>query len=497
MFPANGYPAVVSVQSRECGTALLARLPGSALLPERSVGAVIVAVVRCGGGALFFVTDPAVIDADEQVDYFLNLLPEEWEGQLRACRDRVVLGSLDDESARSLSAKLLDPDSAAAAALRGDIRAFVERERRAGARVWVSSFEPSGELERWAEALGLPGDQAQADLQLGTKATGRSLFHAAGIPVPDGTRECRTLEDLAGGIAGLVQRGKRRLVLKLCGTEFGAGMGNALLDLSEVRLDGQCGTATVLERLPGAERVDPTLSWAGFVEAIGRCGIVAEERLRVDGLCSPSFQGRVVPGGVVEMVSTHDQVLNDAGSFFVGSVFPAAEGYRAMVIDYGLRVGKCLIEQGVLVGDFGADFLAARVGQEWRLWGCEVNLRATGTKHGFTMMTSLLHALPGADGRLVLGDGSERVYQATDGIADARFVGMRPRQLIAAVRDSPLHYDHEQRTGVVLHMLSTLPAYGKFGAVCIGRTRQESARLMDQVRELAVQLAESAMVEQL
>ncbi|GGS24784.1 peptide ligase PGM1-related protein [Actinokineospora fastidiosa] len=479
MSPVSGYPAVVSVQSRECSPALLERLSGATLFPERPVGAAIVSVVARGGGALFTVTAPGLLDADEQVDYFLRLLPDEDDGRVKPAKDRVVVGGLADRSSRWLSDKLLDEDSAEAAALRARIAEFVERERAAGARVWLSAFEPSENLEQLAARLGVDTDQAEPQfIPLGTKAEGRRLLEAAGVPVAEGTEECRTLEDLAEGVAALAERGHRDFVLKLSSTEYGAGMGNALL-----RLDGPLDRAGVLAALPTAALVDPKLTWDQFVEAIGRSGAIAEEMLADADLRSPSFQGTIV-GDEVVAVSTHDQVLG-GGQTYVGSSFPADAAYRAAVMDLGVRVGKQLVERGVRRGDYGVDFLAVPDATGWRLVGCELNLRSTGTKHGFVMATSLLDVLPDADGRLMV-DGVERVYEASDGISDPRLVGLRPRQLIAALRESPLHYDHRTKTGVVLHLLSALYEYGKFGAVCIAPDRSAADRMMRELLELVV-----------
>ncbi|MBB5957156.1 hypothetical protein FHS29_003749 [Saccharothrix tamanrassetensis] len=486
------YPAVVSVQSRECSPELLERLSGSTLFPERPVGASIVSVVRRGGGSLLYVTAPAMADADEQVDYFLGLLPEEREERRQALRDRVEVGSLDDDTARWLSTKLLDAGSPAAGALRERIHEFVTRERAAGADVRLDCFEPSVNLEKLAASLGVPTDQADASaIPLGTKAAGRRIFRDAQVPLVAGTDEARSVAGLAEGIADLVDSGHRRIVIKLSSTEFGAGMGNALLDLGEIAVPPgrEEAVAAVAAALPAADLVDAKLTWTRYAGMITTSGVLAERWVEGDEVRSPSFQGRITEDGTVTAVSTHDQVLGGAGLTYVGSRFPADAAYRAEVLRLGLSVGARLVENGVRRGDYGVDFLAVREGTEWQILGCELNLRATGTKHGFTMATALLDTMPDAEGELVV-DGSPRVYEASDAIADPSLVGLRPSALIDAVRSSPLHYDPVTRTGVVLHMLSALPTYGKFGAIGIGRDREESARLMRELRALALALVE-------
>lgn len=493
IFPMKGYPARVSIQSRECSAELLERQSGSALFPERPAGSVIITTVCREGGSVLYVMAPEMVDADEQIDYYLSLLPEEHAEEPGGRRSRVKVVGLADASARWLSDKILDPDLSASAAVRESIREFVRVERSRGADVRLSYFEPSANLEQLTRELGIPGDQAESrHIPLGTKAASRRLFAAAGIGVPVGTAECRSLEDLAAEVADMVRRGHSRLIIKLSSTEYGAGQGNAQLDLGDIqyRGDEEKLIREVLDRLPRAVLVDRKIGWMDFAAAFTSSGVIAEEFVAGAKARSPSFQGNINENGIARVVSTHEQILS-GGQTYMGSSFPAEDCYRATIIDYGLRVGQELSGSGVRRGDYGVDFIAVPEGRRWRVLGCEVNLRATGTKHGFTMATGLLGVLPSEDGRLLI-DGSERVYEASDSIADPRYVGLRPRQLIKSVQSSRLHYDPHQKTGVVLHMMSAAPRYGKFGAICIGTNRWEAAGMMSELRELADDLAESS-----
>lgn len=429
------------------------------------MGAAIVSVVRQGGGSLLCVTAPAMIDADEQVDYFLGLLPG------HPARQEVVLVAVDDDSPRWLSEKLLEDGDA----LRR-VTDFVAAHVAAGDDVRLSYFEPSAALRRLGREWGLPDDQAGPDvIPLGGKGSGREVFTAAGVPVPAGTPEVRDLDELTRGVQRLAEGGLRRFVIKLSSTEYASGLGNALLDLDTGGIET-------------AQPIDPALGWPDFAAQIPLCGVVAEERLAGPGMCSPSFQGRIDDDGVVHTVSTHDQVLGGAGLTYIGCAFPADPAYRQSVVDYGRAVGAELAARGVRGGDYGVDFLAIPdpgYPTGWRVVGCEVNLRSTGTKHGFTMATALLGTTPTPEGTLVV-DGEERVYQCFDVIADPAFAGLRPRDLIAAVGESALHYDPATSTGVALHMLSAVTEHGKFGATCVGRGQDECTAMMHGVRELVL-----------
>ncbi|WKX69956.1 peptide ligase PGM1-related protein [Streptomyces sp. XD-27] len=487
--------ARIHIESRECSAQVLERLTGATYFPERLLGPAIVATVCRAGGHLLYVTAPPMADADEQLDYYLTLLTGGLDdadaGARQSARDRVRIVPLDDDSSRWLSEKVLDPANPQAASVRRALRAFVDDQRSAGADVRLSYFEPSEPLEQLARDLGVPGSQASsACIPLATKHAGRRILAAAGIPLPAGTDLCHDLAALAAEVAKLVRAGHRKVVLKLNSTAYGGGLGNALLALDEAVTSAPDDAVDklVADALPHATLVDTKITWDDFVALMKDSGAIAEELLEGTPMLSPSFQGRLTGTGEAQAVSTHDQVFGASGQSYIGCTFPAHADYRAQIIDYGLRVGQVLLEHGVDRGDYGVDFLALRSGSGWRLLGCEVNLRATGTKHAFAMAAALLGAAPADDGRLLV-EGTEYVYEASDGIMDLRYVGLRPAQLIRAVTDSPLAYDPVRRTGVVLHMMSPVVRYGKFGALCIGTDRAHAAALMRRLRELVDALA--------
>lgn len=451
------------------------------------MGAAIVTDVCRAGERVLYVSAPEIGDAGAQIDYYLSLLPLAPGEQMTDRRERISLLSLADSSFRWLSTKLVDPESPGSAEARKRLREFVERERELGAQVWISCYEPSENIERLAEPLDVSCDQADSRyIGLGTKATGRRLLASLGIEVPAGSEECRDLDQLADALTGLLGQGYRKFVLKLNCTQFdGGGLGNALIDLTDLDLGGSDGelAAKIAARLNDARPVDTKIEWAYFAELIARCGVIAEQLVEGDDLRSPSYQGAVTADGQVVTMSTHEQFLSGGGQIYAGCLFPADEDYRSLIIEYGEKVGRRLAEIGVRSGDFGVDFVAVRSGGRWQLLGCELNLRTTATKHGFLMATSLLGAVPDEAGRIFV-DGAERVYHATDGIIDSRYLGLHPSQLIEAVRNSGLGYDHDRKTGVVLHMMSAVTNFGKFGAVSIGESQAQAGALIRGLRDL-------------
>ena len=120
-----------------------------------------------------------------------------------------------------------------------------------------------------------------------------------------------------------------------------------------------------------------------------------------DELRSPSVQVDLMPGGDVQVLATHDQVLGGHhGQVYLGCRFPADPAYAADLARHGDAVGRELLSRGC-VGRIGVDFMAARSGEgPWSVTALEVNLRKGGTTHPFSALRNLV------PGRYDAGSGS-------------------------------------------------------------------------------------------
>ena len=99
-------------------------------------------------------------------------------------------------------------------------------------------------------------------------------------------------------------------------------------------------------------------TWENFSSRIPELGAIVEAFVEGEEKRSPSVQGRILPNGMVEILSTHDQILGGPdGQIYLGCRFPADEAYRIRLQDLGLKVGRKLAEKGALER-FGVDFVA-------------------------------------------------------------------------------------------------------------------------------------------
>jgi hypothetical protein len=408
---------------------------------------------RIPGCELVFLTCQA--PGQEVLDYYASLVPAD---RRASARRRFRLLVVPDDTPRAIAAKLLDrPDL-----LQALRTSFGDRP------VFIGPWNVTDREVQVAVALQAPIDGTAPHLwPLGYKSAGRRLFAEAGVPVPVGREEVRTVEEVVAAIAAVraARPGAPGVVVKH--DNSCAGDGNLVIDLRQV-----AGRPAAAEQL--RTRVAALPEW--YLRDLGAGGVV-EELIAGDRFASPSVQLDISPYGEVAVLSTHEQLLGgEADQVYVGCRFPADPAYAGELAGHGRAIGERLAHRGV-IGRLSVDFAAAGDGAgRWQLFALEVNLRKGGTTHPFIV---LRHLVPGRydaqAGRWVAADGSARWYWSTDNLVDPAWLGLPPATVIKAVADAGLQFDYRTGTGVVLHMLSCLALDGRFGLTAIGRTPEQAA----------------------
>ena len=391
----------------------------------------------------------------EVVDYLTSLVPEHLRESVRA-RFRTVV--IDDSSPRSVAAKLLDrPD------LLDGLRASFR-----GRPAFIEPWNVTKDEVDVALRLGAPINGTPPELwPLGFKSAGRKLFRDADVETPVGREDVRTLQEVAAAIDAIrIERpGATGVVIKL--DDSGAGDGNMLVDVAR-------DVPAQLAALP---------DW--YVDEL-RAGGVVEERITGTQLTSPSVQVEITPTGEVMVLATHEQVIGGAtGQVYTGCRFPADPAYAPALARRGAAVARRLADLGVL-GRLSVDFVAASDGGgEWDLYAIELNLRKGGTTHPYAVLRNLVPGRYEPEiGQWQTEDGP-RAYCSTDNLIDDRWIGLPASEVIAAVADAGLQFDHTTGTGVVLHMLSGLAIDGRIGFTAIAGSVDE-AEAMREATEAAV-----------
>lgn len=381
-------------------------------------------------------TDPG----PEVLDYHLSLVAPEAREDVRR---RFRLITVEDPSLRPLAPKILD---------RPDVLDRVRNEID-GLPAYIEPWNVTEHEMAVAERLDVPIHGTTPDLwPLGFKSAGRRLFREAGVPVPAGVEDVRTVAEVLAAIEHVraVSPSAPGVVVKH--DNAGSGDGNRV-----IRFDAGPPEAVV----HGLE------DW--FLHDLEAGGVVEELVVGAD-FTSPSAQIDVGPDGEVHVRATHEQLLGGPdGQTFAGCRFPARAEYAADLARHAAAVGRRIAERGI-VGRVAVDFAAARDEHgHWRTWALEMNLRKGGTTHPYAALRNLVpgHYDAGA-GRWIAEDGTSRAYLAIDSVQDPAWVGLAPAALVDHLARADLGFDRSTRTGVVLHMLSGLTATGRLGLIAIG-----------------------------
>lgn len=413
------------------------------------------------------------------IEYYLQLLPGI---PFSHARDRLLLFSTYDSSLKPLSQKILE---------RPRLMARIRQALRPQQSYMICYNSTYWERDLSVQ-LGVPLYALDPDLlHWGTKSGSRQIFQECGIPLPDGSGELWSVDDLAIAAAELWERQPtlRRMVVKL--NEGFSGEGNALLHLEPMQAVAP-GSASHAARVEAMQAAFPNLrfqakdeTWENFAGRIAELGAIVEAFIEGEDKRSPSVQGRITPTGEVEILSTHDQILGGPdGQIYLGCSFPAHDTYRLRLQELGRRIGKNLAEKGALER-FGVDFLAVRShpdSDEWEMYAIEINLRKGGTTHPFMTLKFLTNGRYDlSSGLFYSQQGRAKYYIATDNLQKDRYCGLLPNDLMDMIASHQLHIDTGTETGTVFHLLGCLSEFGKVGLTCIGNSLQQAEEIYNKV----------------
>jgi len=184
----------------------------------------------------------------------------------------------------------------------------------------------------------------------------------------------------------------------------------------------------------------------------------------------------VTPGGEVEILSTHDQLLGGpSGQTYLGCRFPADFGYAREITRDAAKIGERLAREGVL-GRFAVDFVVVRdPGGSWTPYAIELNLRKGGTTHPFLTLQFLTDGeYDDATALFIAPNGREKHLVATDHLEDDLLRGLTIDDLFDIAVRHRLHFDQARQTGVVFHMMGALAELGRVGLTAVGDSRDQA-----------------------
>lgn len=478
-FPDNLAPkTIVVIPSLTLDQEVLAKVNGALHYEERLL--CLLMLLRMPRTHVIFVSsmpiDPII------VDYYLHLLPGITGYH---AKERLTLLSCYDTSPVSLTEKILHRPR------------LIERIKQSIPSFHVAHiacFNTTAYERTLAVRLGLPIYGCDPSLvYLGTKSGGRRTFLKAGVLMPPGAEDLKSYEDIVHAVAALkdMYPNLKKAVIKL--NDGFSGEGNAIIKYPE-HVDKKELFKWIHENLYKAiVPVAKDLSVELFLEKFKLMEGIVEAFIEGDEKTSPSVQCRINPLGEVDIISTHDQVLNgEDAQVFVGAHFPADECYRVEIGNLGKIIAMQLKEEGVL-GRFSIDFISVKEKDSWKHYAIEINLRKGGTTHPFLMLQFLTNGhYNNETGLYETPNKQRRYYFASDNVQSDAYKGLTPLDLIDIAMLHGLHFDGAAQEGVMFHMIGALSQFGKMGIVCIGASPQEAFSFY--TRTLRVLDAETSVI---
>ena len=417
------------------------------------------------------------------VDYYLDLLP----GVVASsARKRLFLVSPNDGSPRPLTEKLLERPQ-----LIAHIRSLIPDLDRAH----MVPFNTTDLERELTVRLGIPMYAADPRFfAFGTKSGSRRIFAEEGVAHPAGYNDLFSEAQIVESIAKIMDQepGLPGVVAKL--NEGVGGMGNAFVDLSNFSSAGSDEARKFFAARLRQMRFEVKISYEDYIGKVEDGGAIVEALIQGDDLRSPSAQLRVTPGGEVQMLSTHDQLLGGpSGQSYLGARFPANQAYSWMIMKEALKIGTRLASEGI-VGRFAVDFVVIKDSEgKWQAYAIEVNLRKGGTTAPYLTLQYLTDGMyDQRTGTFLTAHGHPRCYVSSDHVMSDDYRAFTVEHLFDTVTNHRLHFDHTRQCGVVLHMMSAIGGYGEFGVTAIAATPLEAQELYDKLLTvLATETGES------
>lgn len=467
VFDDDSLPrTVIVVPSLSLDQYVLDKIDGAPFYEERLL--CLLMLLRLPRTKVIYLTSNAV--SETIVDYYLQMLTGVPSGH---ARKRLVLMSCCDDSPEPLSQKLL-----ARPRLLARIRAEIEDP----AAAHITCFRAT-EMERsLAVRLGVPLYACDPDIsEVGDKSHGREIMREAGVDVPDGAEHLRDAGDMAEALAYLRRNDPdlRRAVVKL--NEGFSGEGNSVFEFDGAPdgsdLQNWC-RSELGERL-AFEAVGET--WEGYLAKFTEMGGVVESFIEGSEKRSPNARYRIAPSGLVEPISTQDQILGGpTGQVYLACQFPSDTGYRVQIQEMGTRISEILRDRGVL-GQVGHDFLCVRDGGGWKTYGIELNIRMGGATHPFLMLQYLTDGIYDSEtASFLTPSGEPRCFIASDNVQSDDYAGLTPDDLIDIAVENDIHFHGASQEGVVFHLIGALSRFGKLGMVAIDETIEGARKRYDE-----------------
>ena len=301
---------------------------------------------------------------------------------------------------------------------------------------------------------------ARVALKYGTKSGFRKLVRKLGFPIAQGYENITTVEQALESIKKLHEKGALEIAIKVDEGISGAGITKILVKnfFSKKEKEQKEIIQKALFKLQQAGKG----SGATVEEWVS--GVVA----------SPSLQFEIYPGGKMQLISTHDQLLEGKEQWYMGCVYPAvtiSKPIENKVMKQARQIAHYLAQEGYY-GFFGLDLI---VTSDNNFYWVEANMRKTGTTYP-RIIAERLH-----------NNSLKEVHYVARDFTIPALKGMKFSEVLHVLKELLYPINSEKR-GIVLYNTGALKDGGRFDVVCFGRDMQDAMKIYEKLKNKLVKI---------
>jgi hypothetical protein len=352
---------------------------------------------------------------------------------------------------------------------------------------FLRCYNPTKQERKLALKLGIPlfGSDQKFDF-VGTKSGARKVFRLSKANVVPGISDISTFTKLCDSISQLAKKypETKRMMIKRnysssgkgnCIFLLGAMLESEAVDLKKISKDDL--TKLIKRNFESfANYQNPNTNYEEYKQRFNITGGIVELYIESENKYSPSTQAIISSNHNYRIVSTHEQILGgEDKQLYLGCEFPSLDSHRKLIIKEGEKIVGWLAKKGI-VGNFAIDYVVT-YDKDWKnpkVFPIEINLRKGGTTHPFRITYFLTGARYNKNTGLLQCGKVPIYYHSMDFIESEKYKKLTPAELIKAVSGSKISFNKDTKKGVLLFMPGMITEFGRFGAVCIGHSREEA-----------------------
>jgi len=354
---------------------------------------------------------------------------------------------------------------------------------------YIESFLMTKSEEELSRQLDIPIWWAHPDLNFFQSKSGNRVLLEDQLPMPYGHHSIYSEGQLILKISDIWLKRKyaKRIVVKL--NHGVSGDGNAILDRAIsvdkfINFNINEKISHVRSRLQKMKFFLKSLNYGLFIKRLVEEGAIVEEFIEGKQKYSPSVQVMVNCTGAVELLSSHEQILDSEGMRFLGSNYPASNFYRKEIEELGIKAGECLLKNDIY-GIFSIDFLVTQKNNKYEISVIEINIRKGGTTHPYWTSKLLLDACRSEEsGCLIDNQGREYVYRSNDNFEKQTNNILSLDEILNGAKEENLIFNLDQKEGVIFHLLSAWRPLGKIGYTIIAKNSNRLDKIQEQIEKI-------------